>query len=82
MTVLRTPAFAANRLGMSVKTLYAHVHAGHLRYVDVGTGRRKALVRFTDADLDAFLNPTTTPSGGAYSFTALKALMAQRRARP
>jgi hypothetical protein len=49
---LRTPEEAAARLRRSIKTLFAHVDAGQLRYVVVGQGRKCPRKMFTDSDLD------------------------------
>src|SRR5262245_38763671 len=52
---LRTPAEAARKLRCSIKTLFAHVASGALRYVDIGRGTKRPHRMFTDADLDAFI---------------------------
>jgi excisionase family DNA binding protein len=52
---LRTLAEAAERIGVSVKTLKKHIDAGRLRYINVGTGVRHKRRMFTDADLDEFV---------------------------
>jgi excisionase family DNA binding protein len=52
---LRTMAEAAARLGCSVKTLRGHVANGALTYVNLGRGRERQRMRFTDADLDRFI---------------------------
>src|SRR6516225_6321817 len=52
---LLTAAEAARRLRCSEKTLNGHVASGALRYVDVGHGRKRRRIRFTDADLDDFI---------------------------
>jgi excisionase family DNA binding protein len=52
---LRTPDEAARKLGCSVKTLNAHVAAGALRYVDIGHGKKRRRIRFTDADINDFI---------------------------
>lgn len=52
---LRTKAEAAAKLGVSVRTLHAHVAAGALRYVSIGKGTKRMRRMFTDADLDAFI---------------------------
>jgi excisionase family DNA binding protein len=44
---LRTQSEAADRLGISIRTLNAHVAAGRLRYVSVGHGRIRQRKMFT-----------------------------------
>jgi hypothetical protein len=56
---LLKPAEAASKLRCSIKTLNAHVASGALRYVDIGHGRKRRRIRFTDADLDAFIEAQT-----------------------
>jgi excisionase family DNA binding protein len=51
-TPLRSPQSAAERLGVSVKTLNGYVADGELRYINVGRGTKKVRRRFTDEDLD------------------------------
>jgi hypothetical protein len=52
---LKTAAQAAAKLNCSIKTLFGHVASGVLRYVDVGHGRKRRRIRFTDADLNEFI---------------------------
>ncbi len=49
-----TAAEAAAKLGISVKTLMRHVDDGRIRYVNVGTEKRKQY-RFTDYMLEQFI---------------------------
>ena len=51
---LMKPAEAADRLGISTKTLMAHVAAGRLRFINVGTEKRK-VHRFTTYNLQTFI---------------------------
>jgi hypothetical protein len=51
---LFTPEGAAARLGLSVKNLMAHVAAGRLRFINIGTATRK-VHRFTTYNLQTFL---------------------------
>jgi hypothetical protein len=51
---LFTPKAAAAQLGLSVKTLMAHVSAGNLRFINVGTATRK-VHRFTSKNLATFI---------------------------
>ena len=51
---LMTATEAAGKLGMSVKTLMGHVHAGRLRFINVGTAKRKSY-RFTPKNLRTFI---------------------------
>jgi Helix-turn-helix domain len=52
---LKTAVQAAAKLGCSVKTLNGHIASGALRYVDVGHGKKRRRIRFTDADLNEFI---------------------------
>jgi excisionase family DNA binding protein len=92
---LRTMAEAAARLGCSVKTLKGHVASGALTYVNVGRGRERARMRFTDSDLNQFIaNQTrkapTCPSietrvrrsGTSISKSEVIAFSDRRNARP
>jgi excisionase family DNA binding protein len=45
---------AANRLGISVKTLRGHIRAGRLRYLSVGLGERRQAYRIEENDLEVF----------------------------
>jgi excisionase family DNA binding protein len=49
---LKTPAQAARRLGISIRTLRGLVSSGELRYVNVGRGKQREKMMFTDNDLD------------------------------
>jgi len=51
---LMKPADAAERLGISEKNLMEHVHAGRLRFINVGTKTRK-IHRFTTYNLETFI---------------------------
>lgn len=51
---LMTPKEVAAKLGVSVKTLLAHVAAGRLRFINIGTMHRKVR-RFTTYNLTTFL---------------------------
>ena len=53
---LLLPKMAAERLGVSTKTLNGYVRGGELRYIDVGSGGVKQRRRYTEDDLDAFVN--------------------------
>ncbi|QBP23787.1 DNA-binding protein [Bradyrhizobium diazoefficiens] len=52
---LRSPQSAAERLGVSVKTLNGYVRDGELRYINVGRGSKKQRRKFTDEDLDELI---------------------------
>jgi excisionase family DNA binding protein len=56
---LRTPAQAARRLGVSNRTLRGLVTSGEVRYVNVGRGKQRERVMFTDSDLDDFISNRT-----------------------
>jgi hypothetical protein len=92
---LRTPAEAARKLRCSVKTLNAHVAAGDVGYVIIGSGKKRPRRMFTDADLDAFITnqtrkdvpcPSTRArarrSGNLISSGEVIAFTAQPRPRP
>jgi excisionase family DNA binding protein len=51
---LMTPKEAAAKLGVSVKTIMAHVVAGRLRFINIGTMDRK-VHRFTTYNLTTFI---------------------------
>jgi excisionase family DNA binding protein len=51
---LLTVQEAADRLGISVKTLRGHIRAGRLRYLSVGLGERRQAYRIEEGDLEAF----------------------------
>jgi excisionase family DNA binding protein len=53
--LLISPSEAAKALGISPKTLLAHVRAGHIRYVRIGTGKKKQRRKFTRSDLEEFI---------------------------
>ena len=55
MTVLRTPKQAAERLQTSVAQVIGLVHDGELKYVNIGRGKKKPRMRFTDDDLDELI---------------------------
>jgi excisionase family DNA binding protein len=50
---------AAARLGISVKTLRAHVVAGSIRYIAVGRGAQRTRRMFAPTDLDDFIATQT-----------------------
>jgi excisionase family DNA binding protein len=52
---LKTPREAAERLGVSVKTIIGLVDDGALRFVDVGRGKVKRRLKFRDEYLDEFV---------------------------
>jgi hypothetical protein len=49
---LKTSAQAARRLGISIRTLRGLVTGGELRCVNVGRGKQREKIMFTDNDLD------------------------------
>ncbi len=61
---LMTACEAAGKLGMSVKTLKAHVASGQLRLINIGTATRKRH-RFTTYNLTTFIEKrkVTRPQG-------------------
>jgi hypothetical protein len=56
---LLTAPQAAAKLGCSIKTLNGHVASGALRYVIIGHGTKRPRKRFTDPDLDVFIEAQT-----------------------
>jgi len=52
---LLTPAEAARKLRISLKTLAGHVASGALRYVRMGHGRKRRRMMFTAAEIDSFI---------------------------
>jgi hypothetical protein len=56
---LLTPAQAAARLGISVKTLFGHVTDGTIGYVNPGRGKVRPRKMFAPSDLDAFIAART-----------------------
>jgi excisionase family DNA binding protein len=74
---LFTPRAAAERLGISVKTLMQHVADGDIRYIRIGKGKR-VHHRFTSYNLATFLEkqkvkespPLPSPSAPALKPTA------------
>src|ERR1700722_927134 len=52
---LFTPQAAAQQLGLSVKTLMAHVAAGRIRFIDVGAGKVRKCRRFTAKNIATFV---------------------------
>jgi excisionase family DNA binding protein len=71
---LFTPRAAAERLGMSVKTLMAHVADGDIRYIRIGKGKR-VHHRFTSYNLATFLEKQKvkeSPPSPSLSVPALK----------
>ena len=57
--MLMTPKDAASKLGISLKTLMAHVSTGNIRYVNIGTKKRR-ICRFTQNILDRFIEKRKT----------------------
>jgi excisionase family DNA binding protein len=56
---LKTPAQAARRLGVSIRTLRNLVSTGGLRYVNVGHGKQRERIMFTDNDLNDLIASRT-----------------------
>lgn len=56
MTELLTPADASRYLGISVRTLRAHVQSGELAFINLGRGLVRKHMAFTRQDLDDFIN--------------------------
>jgi hypothetical protein len=56
---LKTQAQAARRLNISIRTLRGLVSAGDLRYVNVGHGKEREKMMFTDNDLNDLIASRT-----------------------
>jgi Helix-turn-helix domain len=56
---LKAPVQAAQRLGISIRTLRSLVSAGDLRYVNVGHGKQREKIMFTDNDLNDLIASRT-----------------------
>jgi hypothetical protein len=52
---LFTPEEAAKKLHMSIKTMMAHVRAGRLRFINISTTTKNKRYRFTQKNLDTFI---------------------------
>jgi excisionase family DNA binding protein len=61
-TPLRSRTYVAERLGISVRTLYELVAAKRIAYVRIGQGRNLRAIRFRDEDIDAFIARNRQPS--------------------
>lgn len=57
---LLSAAEAADILGVSLKSLSAHVQSGELPYVSVGTGKIRETRAFMRSDLEAFIDNRRT----------------------
>lgn len=53
--VLLTPRDTAERLQVSIDQLRGFVHDGELRYVNLGRGRKKPRMMFTEGDITEFI---------------------------
>jgi excisionase family DNA binding protein len=56
---LKTPAQAARRLNISIRTLRGLIASGELRYVNVGRGKQREKIMFTDNDLNDLIASRT-----------------------
>jgi hypothetical protein len=56
---LKTPSQAARRLGISIRTLRNLISAGDLLYVNVGHGKQRERIMFTDNDLNDLIASRT-----------------------
>ena len=70
---LKTPAQAARRLVVSIRTLRGLVSSGELRYVNVGRGKQREKMMFTDTDLDDFIASRTRQKAQQCPSTSPKA---------
>jgi hypothetical protein len=52
---LFTAQEAATKLNMSIKTLMSHIHAGRLRFINIGSGGVRKRYRFTTYNLQTFI---------------------------
>ena len=55
MNPLLNPDEAARWLGVSTKTMKGYVDDGDLRYINLGRGKKKRRMMFTEADLQEFV---------------------------
>jgi excisionase family DNA binding protein len=56
---LKTQAQAARRLGVSIRTLRGLIDSGEVRYVNLGRGKQRQKIMFTDSDLDDLIASRT-----------------------
>jgi len=56
------PNGAAAKLNMSIKTLKSHIHAGRLRFIDIGSGGVRKRHRFTTYNLQTLIENQKPPS--------------------
>jgi excisionase family DNA binding protein len=79
MPDLLTPAEAANLLGISVRTLRAHVRSGELAFINVGRGQVRKHIAFTRQDLEDFIKSRRMRQGAA---EPVRRAMRARQAEP
>ena len=60
MTPLFTPKEAAARLKTTADQVMGFVHDGSLKYVNMGRGKIKPRIRFTETDIDEFIDQRRT----------------------
>jgi excisionase family DNA binding protein len=56
---LKTPAQAARRLNISIRTLRGLISSGELRYVNVGHGKQREKIMLTDNDINDLIASRT-----------------------
>jgi excisionase family DNA binding protein len=92
---LLLPAEAARRLRITLDQLFAFVRDGELRYVNVGRGTKRPRYRFTDGDINEWIEerkeleapcPSTNRknrhlTGGTTSKSVVNGFMARRAAQ-
>lgn len=76
---LLTPAEAADFLGISVRTLRAHVRSGELAFINLGRGQVRKRMAFTRQDLEDFINSRRMRQGAA---EPVRRAMRGRQAEP
>ncbi|NTG98893.1 helix-turn-helix domain-containing protein [Agrobacterium rhizogenes] len=95
---LLTPEEAANRLSISQRQLRDLTDEGLLRWINIGLGKKRPTRRYTDEDVDAFIEersqrcrstretakrPTRmTSSSGAVDFLAILAKRQSEQQKP
>jgi excisionase family DNA binding protein len=82
---LITPKEAAKRLRVSIETLAGLAHDGELVYVNVGRGRQRVRMMFTQQDLEEFIDrrkrgAAVNPSSTNLGFSARRRARLQERA--
>ncbi|NVP54494.1 helix-turn-helix domain-containing protein [Rhizobium sp. DBTS2] len=91
--MLLTPQVAAERLGISTRQLRDLTDEGQLRWINIGLGRKRPTRRYTEADLEAFIEERAAkcrstreqdkrliPTTSSYAVVDFRAILAQKTA--